>query len=77
MAIGELKHLRTLYLCHSAQVDNSFLEAAVSVLESDETRQLTIKCQKTNVNFKEFMECYKGTRLESNHTYVYKNLVVY
>ena len=69
------------------QVDNSILEAAVSVLESDETRQLSKNCQKTSVDFDEFMERYKGTRhipyykhdkyFPKMHIYVYKNLVVY
>ena len=74
-AIRELKHLRTLDLSDMAQVDNSILEAAVSVLESDETRQLRIQCDDTNVHLNEFIERYKGTRLD--HGYAYKNLVVH
>ena len=74
-AIREVKHLRTLDLSFSSQVDNSVLEAAVSVLESDERRQLSINRPNTSVNFVEFMKLYKGTRLESN-SFIYKNLVV-
>ena len=76
-AIRELKRLRRLDLSYSKQVDNSVLETAVSVLESDVTRQLFIDCEDTSVNAKEFKKRFKGTRLKSFRVYAYKNLEWY
>ena len=74
--VRELKHLRELDLRYSRQVDNSILEAAVSVLERDETRKLYIDCRDTNVNIHLFRTRYKDTRHDPNGLYVYKNLEV-
>ena len=61
-AIRELNHLMKLDLSCSPQVNNSILGAAVSVLESDETRHLKIKRRHTNVNLAQFMDRYRDTR---------------
>ena len=74
--VRELSHLSELDLSGSSQGDNSILEAAVSVLERDETRKLYIDCRDTNVNIHLFRTRYKDTRHDPNGLYVYKNLEV-
>ena len=75
--VRELSHLRKLDLSGSTQVDNSILEAAVSVLERDETRKLYIDCRDTNVNIKEFSKLFKCTGRTPHGVYVFKNLEVH
>ena len=75
--VRELSHLRKLDLSGSTQVDNSILEAAVSVLERDETRKLYIDCRDTNVNIKEFSKLFKCTGRTPYGVYVFKNLKVH
>ena len=56
-------------------MDNSILEAAVSILESDKSRRLFIMCGKTAVDCDQFMARYEGVRFDpENGNYFYKNL---
>ena len=76
-AIRELKHLRELDLSHTGQVDNSIVEAAVSVVDSDVTRRFSLTCEETSVNTSLLMTRYKGMRLEFDRVYIYKNLKLF
>ena len=59
------------------EVDNSILEAAVSIVDSDETRQFYLACEDTYVDANLFMKHHKGMCLASKSLYVYKNLELY
>ena len=73
--IRELTRLRRLDLSFMTAVDNSVLEAALSVMESDKTRRLFIRCHETAVDCDQFMASYKGERVyPGTGNYVYKNL---
>ena len=61
---------------HLPRVNNSVLETAVSVLESDETdRKMFIDCEDTNVNSIKFKRRFEGTEVEYLFVNVYKNLM--
>ena len=67
--------MRLLDLGHLQQVDNSVLETAVSVLESDETKRwLSINCEDANASVSKFKRRFKSTQDKPFLTYTYKRL---
>ena len=58
-----------------SEVDNSILEAAVSILEMDTSRRLFIRFYQTAVNCDQFITGHEGVRVDPDTgNYVYKNL---
>ena len=60
-----------------SQVNQSILKAAMSVVDSDETRRFTLRCDAERANAWLYMKRYNSKRLDREVDYVYKNLKLF